>query len=90
MDANGLYVYDSNSIKAEALTYYQQLFNGEIMHFFPTVNTRMVINDMGKEFLSSLITLEKVQTALFFIDDAKSPGTDGFSPKFYKLPCTDL
>lgn len=84
-DSQGQYIYDQNSIKETAIDYYQQLFNRDTNTCYPQIETRMQIIAKGREYLSSLLSMEEIKTTLFSINDSKSPGPDGFSFKFYKL-----
>lgn len=85
LDPQGDYIYDCDRIKEEAIAYYQVLFNGDSNVFFPNITTRMQINNMGKEYLASPVTMYEVKAAPFSIDDTKSLGPNGFSSKLYKL-----
>lgn len=90
LDSRENYIYDSKSIHAEAIEYYQYLFNGNATTFYPPIATRVQINNSRKEYLSAPVTLEEIRAAVFTIDDSKSPGPDGFSAKFYKFKWDDL
>lgn len=85
LDSQGQYIYDCNNIKDAAIEYYQQLFNGDINVDVPHVDTRKQTNTTGREYLSAPITMEEVKSALYSINDSKSPGPDCFSTKFFKL-----
>lgn len=54
-------------------------------NYFPQIDTKMKTNAEGQGYLSSHVTLEEIKSALYLINDAKSPGPDGFSAKIYKL-----
>lgn len=60
LDAKGQYIYDCNNIKYAAIQFYQDLFNGDLNEDFPQVETRMRINAVGYEYLSSPITLDEL------------------------------
>lgn len=45
----------------------------------------MQVNNSGREYLTSPISIDEVKSALLFIEDARSPRPNGFSSKFYKL-----
>lgn len=83
---DGSYIYDHEQIKNEAISYYQSLFNGHVTHNFPAISVRKKINIEGKRYLALAVTMDEIKEALYSIDDAKSPGPDGFSSKFYN--CT--
>lgn len=85
LDFHGQFIYDFNNIKHEAIEYYQKLFNGNVKTQFHHVDTRVQINNTGREFLFAPITIEEAKAALYSINDSKSPGPDGFSSKIFKL-----
>lgn len=60
------------------------------MNYFPSMTTRMKINDKGKAYLTSPVSVEEIKIALLSINDDKSPRPDGYSSKFYKLHWIDL
>lgn len=90
LGSQGSYIYDCNCIKDTTLDYYQQLFNEDMNLNIPHIDIGMQINSVGQKYLSTSITLVEIKEALFSINDAKSPGPDGFSVKFYKFHWDDL
>lgn len=60
LHSQGNYIYDSDSIRHEAIEYYQLLFNGDTPPAQPFITTRMQINNSRTEYLSSPITMEEI------------------------------
>lgn len=83
---NDQWIYDQNSLKNMALSYYRDLFtsNQREPRQLQTVSAFPPLNSTERDSLSSVISSQEIKEAVFQMGRFKAPGPDGIQAFFYQ------
>lgn len=90
----GQWLEDADAIKQHATFFFQALFTDNAIPDEDSVTKLLdsvpqLVSDSSNQTLLSPVTLAEVKTAVYGLDPDSSPGSDGFSGKFYRH-CWDV
>ncbi|KAH1033042.1 hypothetical protein J1N35_045216 [Gossypium stocksii] len=84
-EANGDWVFDSDTLKSEAVNFFQKLYGetpGSLRNLphsaFPGLSSEDV------DFLGKMVTNEEIKVAFFYMAPFKALGSDGFQAGFFQ------